>query len=188
MGNTLSGVLGKLFGSREVRILMLGLDAAGKTTILYKLKLDGKHEVTTIPTVGFNVETVNVRNVKFNVWDVGGQDKIRPLWRHYYSGTQGLIFVVDSSDKARMDEARIELHRIINDREMKDSLLLVLANKQDLPGAMSPQEVTEKLQLTKIKDKLWYVQPTVATDPKDDRLELAFGWLSENTKDKGPKK
>jgi ADP-ribosylation factor protein 6 len=116
--------------------------------------------VTTIPTVGFNVESVTYKNVKFNVWDVGGQDKIRPLWRHYYSGTidrahryrhdawdsslttifigtQGLIFVVDSSDTARLDEARSELHKIINDREMKDALLLVFANKQDVPGRMS---------------------------------------------------
>ena len=84
MGNAFSGFLGKLLGSREVRILMLGLDAAGKTTILYKLKLP--QPVTTIPTVGFNVETVTMGAVKFNIWDVGGQDKIRPLWRHYYSG------------------------------------------------------------------------------------------------------
>lgn len=95
-------------------------------------------DVTTIPTVGFNVESVTYKNVKFNVWDVGGQDKIRPLWRHYYSGTQGLIFVVDSSDTARMEEARSELHKIINDREMKDALLLVFANKQDIPGRMFP--------------------------------------------------
>jgi GTPase SAR1 family protein len=87
-----------------------------------------------VNTVGFNVETVTYKNVKFNVWDVGGQDKIRPLWRHYYTGTQGLVFVVDSSDRERIDEARQELHRILSDREMKDCLLLVFANKQDLPG------------------------------------------------------
>lgn len=79
-------VLSKIFGNKEMRILMLGLDAAGKTTILYKLKLG--QSVTTIPTVGFNVETVTYKNVKFNVWDVGGQDKIRPLWRHYFQNTQ----------------------------------------------------------------------------------------------------
>ncbi|KZZ86928.1 ADP-ribosylation factor [Ascosphaera apis ARSEF 7405] len=146
-------MLGKIFGSKEMRILMLGLDAAGKTTILYKLKLN--QDVTTIPTVGFNVESVTYKNVKFNVWDVGGQDKIRPLWRHYFSGTQGLIFVIDSSDRARIDEARQELHRIILDREMKDALLLVFANKQDLADSMSPDEVREKLQLTQLKDKLW---------------------------------
>eukprot|EP00126_Sphaerothecum_destruens_P010178 Sdes_comp20684_c0_seq5m16198 len=128
MGN----ILKKFFGNKEMRILMLGLDSAGKTTILYKLKLG--QSVTTIPTVGFNVETVTYKNVKFNVWDVGGQDKIRPLWRHYYSGTQGLIFVVDSADLERIDEARLELHRIMNDREMKDAIILVFANKQDLHG------------------------------------------------------
>ncbi|RCH93744.1 ADP-ribosylation factor, Arf Arf6, partial [Rhizopus stolonifer] len=143
MGANLSKALSKMFGSKEMRILMLGLDAAGKTTILYKLKLN--QSVTTIPTVGFNVESVTYKNVKFNVWDVGGQDKIRNLWRHYYTGTQGLIFVIDSQDRDRIDEARQELHRILSDREMKDCLLLVFANKQDLPNAMSPQEVTEKL-------------------------------------------
>ncbi|CAB4028497.1 ADP-ribosylation factor 6, partial [Paramuricea clavata] len=124
-------LLSKIFGNKEMRILMLGLDAAGKTTILYKLKLG--QSVTTIPTVGFNVETVTYKNVKFNVWDVGGQDKIRPLWRHYYTGTQGLIFVVDCADRDRIEEARQELHRIINDREMRDAIILIFANKQDLP-------------------------------------------------------
>lgn len=87
-------MMGKIFGSKEMRLLMLGLDAAGKTTILYKLKLG--QDVTTIPTVGFNVETVTYKNVKFNVWDVGGQDKIRPLWRHYFSGTwcERLVFAM----------------------------------------------------------------------------------------------
>ncbi|KAA1107888.1 ADP-ribosylation factor, Arf Arf6 [Puccinia graminis f. sp. tritici] len=160
MGGGLSKALGKLLGNKEMRILMLGLDAAGKTTILYKLKLN--QSVTTIPTVGFNVETVTYKNVKFNVWDVGGQDKIRPLWRHYYTGTQGLVFVVDSQDRERIEEARQELHRILSDREMKDCLLLVFANKQDLPGAMSPTEVTERLGLHKMKDRSWYCHPSNA--------------------------
>ncbi len=90
------------------------------------------------PLVGFNVETVTYKNVRFNVWDVGGQDKIRPLWRHYYTGTQGLVFVVDSQDRERIDEAKQELHRILSDREMKECLLLVFANKQDLPGGWYP--------------------------------------------------
>ena len=109
------------------------------------------------------METVTYKNVKFNVWDVGGQDKIRPLWRHYFSGTQGLIFVIDSNDRARIDEARQELHRIILDREMKEALLLVFANKQDIPGAMTPTEVTERLRLSQLKDRMWYVVPSCAT-------------------------
>jgi len=176
MGKALS----KIFGNKEMRILMLGLDAAGKTTILYKLKLN--QSVTTIPTVGFNVETVSYKNIKFNVWDVGGQDKIRPLWRHYYTGTQGLIFVVDSNDRDRIDEARQELHRIVGDREMKDAILLVFANKQDLPNAMSPAEITDKLGLHRMRDRNWFVQPSCATS--GDGLFEGLTWLSQNTKQK----
>lgn len=118
---------------------MVGLDAAGKTTILYKLKLG--EIVTTIPTIGFNVETVEYKNISFTVWDVGGQDKIRPLWRHYFQNTQGshinvnshdlgLIFVVDSNDHERIGEAREELSRMLNEDELRDAVLLVFANKQ----------------------------------------------------------
>ncbi|KAI9322276.1 ADP-ribosylation factor family-domain-containing protein [Dichotomocladium elegans] len=180
MGANMSKALARLFGNKEMRILMLGLDAAGKTTILYKLKL--KQSVTTIPTVGFNVESVTYKNVKFNVWDVGGQDKIRNLWRHYYTGTQGLIFVVDSQDRDRIDEARQELQRIISDREMKECLLLVFANKQDLPNAMSPTEVTEKLGLHKLRDRTWFVHPSCATT--GDGLVDGLNWLSQNVKTK----
>ena len=88
MGNIFANLFKGLFGKKEMRILMVGLDAAGKTTILYKLKLG--EIVTTIPTIGFNVETVEYKNISFTVWDVGGQDKIRPLWRHYFQNTQGM--------------------------------------------------------------------------------------------------
>ena len=124
---------------------MVGLDAAGKTTILYKLKLG--EIVTTIPMIGFNVETVEYKNISFTVWDVGGQDKIRPLWRHYYQNTQGVIFVVDSNDRDRVGEARDELHRMLNEDELREAILLVFANKQDLPNAMNAAEITDKLGL-----------------------------------------
>ncbi|MCJ8733672.1 hypothetical protein PDJAM_G00226370 [Pangasius djambal] len=110
MGLTISSLFGRLFGKKQMRILMVGLDAAGKTTILYKLKLG--EIVTTIPTIGFNVETVEYRNICFTVWDVGGQDKIRPLWRHYFQNTQGLIFVVDSNDRERVAESADELSKM----------------------------------------------------------------------------
>ncbi|PPQ68195.1 hypothetical protein CVT25_015027 [Psilocybe cyanescens] len=180
MGANLSKAMGKIFGNKEMRLLMLGLDAAGKTTILYKLKLN--QSVTTIPTVGFNVETVTYKNVKFNVWDVGGQDKIRPLWRHYYTGTQGLVFVVDSQDRERIDEAKQELHRILSDREMKECLLLVFANKQDLPGAMSPAEVTEKLGLHRMRDRSWKPDVMTSCATTGEGLFEGLQWLSQNVK------
>jgi len=161
---------------------MVGLDAAGKTTILYKLKLG--EVVTTIPTIGFNVETVEYKNISFTVWDVGGQDKIRPLWRHYYQNTQGIIFVVDSNDKERVDgnsnnseaSAKEELHRMLAEDELRDAILLVFCNKQDLPQALKVAEVTERLQLNTIRNRPWYIQATCATT--GDGLYEGLDWLS----------
>ena len=158
MGLSFSKIWGRFFGKKEMRILMVGLDAAGKTTILYKLKLG--EVVTTIPTIGFNVENVEYKNISFTVWDVGGQDKIRLLWRHYYQNTQGIIFVVDSNDKDRIEDAREELHRMLAEDELKDSLLLIMANKQDLPGALTPPEITDSLGLHTIKGRPWFIQAT----------------------------
>lgn len=90
-------------------------------------------EINLTDNAGFNVETVEYKNIQFTVWDVGGQDKIRPLWRHYFQNTQGIIFVVDSNDRDRVVEAREELQRMLNEDELRDALLLVFANKQDLP-------------------------------------------------------
>jgi ADP-ribosylation factor protein 1 len=161
MGLAFSSLWQRMFGKEERRILMVGLDAAGKTTILYKLKLG--EIVTTIPTIGFNVETVEYKNISFTVWDVGGQDKIRPLWRHYYQNTQGLIFVVDSNDRDRVDDAKEELHRMLNEDELRDAVVLVFANKQDLPQAMPAAEVTDKLGLQQMRNRQWYIQSTCPT-------------------------
>jgi ADP-ribosylation factor protein 1 len=160
--------------ARSVRILMVGLDAAGKTTILYKLKLG--EIVTTIPTIGFNVETVEYKKINFTVWDVGGQDKIRPLWRHYFQNTQGLIFVVDSNDRERVTEACDELNKMLNEDELREAVLLVFANKQDLPNAMSVAEITDKLGLHAIRNRKWYIQSTCATS--GDGLYEGLDWLS----------
>ncbi|DAA72739.1 ADP-ribosylation factor [Trichophyton rubrum D6] len=182
MGMSFSKMLDKLwFGKKEMRILMVGLDAAGKTTILYKLKLG--EIVTTIPTIGFNVETVEYKNIQFTVWDVGGQDKIRPLWRHYFQNTQGIIFVVDSNDRDRVVEAREELQKMLNEDELRDALLLVFANKQDLPNAMSPAEITSQLGLQTLTRRAWYIQSTCATT--GDGLYEGLEWLAGALKKAG---
>ncbi|XP_031572407.1 ADP-ribosylation factor 4 [Actinia tenebrosa] len=174
MGLTISSLFTRLFGKKQMRILMVGLDAAGKTTILYKLKLG--EVVTTIPTIGFNVETVEYKNISFTVWDVGGQDKIRPLWRHYYTNTQGLIFVVDSNDRERINEAKDELHRMLEEEDLRDAFLLVFANKQDLPNALSVNDITEKLGLTQTRQRKFYVQSACAT--QGTGLYEGLDWLS----------
>ncbi|XP_060065304.1 ADP-ribosylation factor 2-like [Ylistrum balloti] len=181
MGNMFGKLFSSLFGKKEMRILMVGLDAAGKTTILYKLKLG--EIVTTIPTIGFNVETVEYKNISFTVWDVGGQDKIRPLWRHYFQNTQGLIFVVDSNDRERIGEAREELMRMIHEDELRDAVLLVFANKQDLPNAMAANNITENLGLSTLRNRNWYIQSTCATS--GDGLYEGLDWLSNQLKNAG---
>eukprot|EP00296_Roombia_truncata_P001201 JP436941.1.p1 GENE.JP436941.1~~JP436941.1.p1 ORF type:complete len:180 (-),score=35.37 JP436941.1:50-589(-) len=163
-------------GKKDVRLCLLGLDAAGKTTILYKLKLN--EVVTTIPTIGFNVETVEYKRLKLNMWDVGGQDKIRRLWRHYYAGTQGVIFVVDSNDRTRIAEAQQELHAMLGEEELRNAVLLVFANKQDLPNSMSISEMTDKLQLHSLHGRKWFIQPAIAMS--GEGLYQGLDWLSAN--------
>eukprot|EP00434_Breviolum_minutum_P001935 symbB.v1.2.001713.t1/scaffold61.1/size362833/12 len=174
MGLFLSKIWGQLLGPEEMKILMLGLDAAGKTTILYRLKLG--EVVTTVPTIGFNVETVEYRNINLTVWDVGGQDRIRKLWRYYFENTNALIYVVDSSDRDRIKEAKEELNKMLQEQALENAVLLVFANKQDLPNAMTPAEIMENLELQKLGHRKWFIQSTVA--PTGDGLYEGLDWLT----------
>lgn len=174
MGLTISSVFTRLFSKRPMRILMVGLDAAGKTTILYKLKLG--EIVTTIPTIGFNVETVEYKNISFTVWDVGGQNRIRKLWRHYFANTDGIIFVIDSNDRERAIEAEEELRNMLQEDDLRNSVLLIFANKQDLPNAMSTAEITDVLKLNSVKNRKWFIQATCAT--QGTGLYEGLDWLS----------
>eukprot|EP01116_Phalansterium_solitarium_P011793 TRINITY_DN27580_c0_g1_i1.p1 TRINITY_DN27580_c0_g1~~TRINITY_DN27580_c0_g1_i1.p1 ORF type:complete len:180 (-),score=31.55 TRINITY_DN27580_c0_g1_i1:188-727(-) len=160
MGQFFSSLFGRLFGQKDVRILILGLDGAGKTTILYKLS--SGEVITTIPTIGFNVESVQYKNIKFQVWDLGGQTSIRPYWRCYYANTNAIIYVVDSADKERIATSKTELLTMLEEEELKDACLLVFANKQDMPGALTDAQVTEALSLTTLKSRQWAIFKTSA--------------------------
>ncbi|XP_071116961.1 E3 ubiquitin-protein ligase TRIM23-like [Haliotis cracherodii] len=159
----------------EMRVVTLGLDAAGKTSLLFKLKQN--EFIQTIPTIGFNVETVEYKNFKFTIWDVGGQHKIRPLWKHYYFNTQAVIYVVDSSNKERLSEAHSELAKLVQEKELKEASLLIFASKQDIEGCVTIEEITEQFGLFKLCcNRSWHIQ---ACDAKSgyglcDGLE----WLS----------
>mmetsp|Transcript_54033 Transcript_54033/g.101357 ORF Transcript_54033/g.101357 Transcript_54033/m.101357 type:complete len:181 (+) Transcript_54033:69-611(+) len=173
MGILFSSIFGSLLGSKEVRILILGLDNAGKTTILYRLQVD--EVVQTIPTIGFNVETVQYKNIKFQVWDLGGQTSIRPYWRCYYPNTNAIIYVVDSADPDRIGDSKEELRLMLEEEELKGVTLLVLANKQDLPGALSAAEVSESLGLTAIRNRQWAIFQTSAL--KGSGINEGLDWL-----------
>eukprot|EP00041_Stephanoeca_diplocostata_P037435 m.1417559 g.1417559 ORF g.1417559 m.1417559 type:complete len:188 (+) comp25034_c0_seq21:78-641(+) len=168
-----------LFASKPMRVLMVGLDAAGKTTILYRLKLG--EVVTTIPTIGFNVETVQYKRSTLTVWDVGGKDKIRPLWRHYFQNTNAIIFVIDSNDRDRIEEAAEELQRFLQEDELKGCPLLIFANKQDLPNAMTVSELSQKMKLDTIVKRRWLLHGVSATSTENGLLE-GLMWMEDQLK------
>ena len=175
MGNLLSGFFNR---KKETRILMVGLDAAGKTAILYKLRLG--ENVTTIPTIGFNVEQVTYKNLNFNIWDIGGQDVLRPLWKYYYSNSDAIIYVVDSNDKERFEESRTVLNTLLDDDLLKGLPLLVLANKHDLPQSQPVSTICKSLQLTTIANREWFCQSCCALN--GDGLYEGLDWLSKRMK------
>lgn len=149
-----------------LHVVMLGLDSAGKTTALYRLKFD--QYLNTVPTIGFNCEKVKgttgrAKGVSFLVWDVGGQEKLRPLWRSYTRCTDGIVFVLDSVDVERLEEAKMELARTAKAPDNAGVPVLVLANKQDLPGAREPRDIEKLLGLHELAaSTAWHVQPACA--------------------------
>uniref|UniRef100_M3ZCY9 ADP-ribosylation factor-like 4Cb n=1 Tax=Xiphophorus maculatus TaxID=8083 RepID=M3ZCY9_XIPMA len=152
---------------QSLHIVMLGLDSAGKTTVLYRLKFN--EFVNTVPTIGFNTERIRLggpgasRGISCHFWDVGGQEKLRPLWKPYSRCTDGIVYVVDSVDAERLEEARAELHRITRFQENQGTPLLVIANKQDLPRALDVGDIERQLALSELSPSTpYHVQPACA--------------------------
>nr|QXF29062.1 Arf1d [Planomonas micra] len=176
MGLLLSRVMDKINDklTTDTRLALVGLDNAGKTTLLYKLHLGVS--VTTIPTIGFNAETVTYGRVRMNIFDVGGQEKIRPLWRQFLDGAGGVIYVVDSSDAERVTIARDELHSLLMQPSLATASVLVFANKQDMPGALSAADLSTKMGLDRLRQANWYIQPCCATT--GEGLYEGLDWLS----------
>jgi ADP-ribosylation factor-like protein 3 len=146
----------------EARILILGLDNAGKTTIIKKLSEEDISYVT--PTQGFNVKSLVHGDFKLNVWDVGGQQSIRPYWRNYFEATDAIIYVIDSADRRRMEETAIELQQLLDEEKLSGVPVLIYANKQDLLSALSVAELSQGLNLHCIRDRQWQIVPCSAKD------------------------
>lgn len=177
-------MLDKVFGRKRARLLILGLDSPGRTTALYRLKLG--ETVTTIPTIGFNVEDVQIGDVMYSMWDVGGRDKIRPLWRHYFQNTSAIIFSVRSSKRIfeeMLDEYKQELFGLCAEDELRDAVLLVWANFQDLPDALTVDQIAEKLELNKLNGRCYKVFGTCAIT--GDGLYESMSWLESELKQRG---
>ena len=177
MGLFISRAFDIFMKMRDAKLLMLGLDCAGKTSVLYKLKLG--EAVNTTPTIGFNVESIEYGKLSMMIWDVGGQEKIRKLWRHYFQGSNGIIFVVDASDHDRLETAADELHRLLLDEELRYASLLILANKQDLPNAASASHIADKFKLSALDGRRdYFVQSCCAVS--GEGIYDGLDWLSDS--------
>nr|BAN21065.1 ADP-ribosylation factor, arf [Riptortus pedestris] len=158
---------------KEMRILILGLDNAGKTTILKRLN---NEDISTIsPTLGFNIKTLYHGGFTLNMWDVGGQKSLRSYWKNYFESTDGLIWVVDSVDGRRLDSCRKELHELLKEERLVGASLLLLANKQDLPGALSLEQIKDVLDLGSIKTHHWQILSCSAVT--GEHLLDGINWL-----------
>lgn len=167
-----------------MQVAIIGLDGAGKTTILYRLKLN-ENVHTTVPTAAFNVDTVRFKNLKFLVWDTAGTADLRPLWKAYIRKADGIVFVVDSADTKRFDEAKIELDEILASRESQGVPLIILANKQDRKDAVSPIYLSHELELESLDYSVnWHLHPTAGRygDGLHDAMIQLAKMVTENKK------
>ncbi|KAF2843661.1 ARF/SAR superfamily [Patellaria atrata CBS 101060] len=165
---------------KEMRVLMLGLDSAGKTTICKKML---NEDITGIsPTLGFNIKTIEYEGYKLNIWDVGGQKTLRTYWRNYFEKTDTLIWVVDATDKDRLDDCRTELKGLLQEERLMGASLLIFKNKSDIESAMSDDEVREGLQLDFIKTHHWTIVACSAITGMN--LQEGLAWVVADAKER----
>lgn len=184
MGNVIKMITGMFNTKTPYSICMIGLDSAGKTTILYQMTL--KNTVPTVPTIGFNIEKFQVSNVEFSCWDIGGQDKIRPVWGQYVELSHGMVFVVDICDEERWVEAGEALKNVLEN--YKNKPVLILANKADDPNDPDlPNKKERMLKCLNIENicNLWEcraVSGIVSTTDNNPlvRLVSAFQWMVDS--------
>lgn len=164
-------------GDEEIKLLILGLDNAGKTTILKNLSNEESKDIS--PTQGFNVKAIVNDTFRLNLWDIGGQDEIRQYWKYYFEKVSGLVFVVDSSDEERVCECNKELKILLTEQQLTNVPLLVFANKQDLMG-LEVDEIISKLELNSINERKWSIFACSAI--KGEGLSEGMKWLVSNLK------
>lgn len=175
--------MGNCFSPIPARLVCLGMDAVGKTTILYQMHL--KKPVHTIPTVGFNVESFDHKNHTFTMYDVGGGDKICPLWWHFYQGADAIVMVLDSNDRKRMDCGKHDYSRccvkgnlecLTSDKRLDGVPILIMAHKHDRADSMKQAEILQRIGVEQLRGRPWYIETSATSDW--DGLYRGFDWLS----------
>ena len=176
----MGALLSSFFVKESIPICVFGLDNVGKTTMCH-IQLPQNYT----PFIGFACETYEFKGMTFTLFDVGGCDKIRPLYKHFFTNSKALIFMVDSTDRERFDIVEKEFKYLLDSQELIGCPFLIMANKQDLESAMSLQEITEKLKLNNVFDRYWKVQGTCAITGQG--LDEGLDWINTIKTQKGNK-
>lgn len=156
-----------VFSKTEFHVLILGIDKAGKTTLLEKLKsqflnIEGLPPDRIVPTVGLNIGRVEVSNSKLVFWDLGGQPGLRSIWEKYYEEAHAVLFVVDAACPSRFEDAKSALEKVLRHEDLHGAPLLIVANKQDLAEAASAEELDRYLDLKKLGERVYKIQAVSA--------------------------
>ena len=161
---------------KQIRLLILGLDNSGKTTVVKSIMGQDVNKIS--PTLGFTINTIKHEDKTINMWDIGGQTTIRSYWRNYFEQTDGVVWVVDSSDKLRLKDCKEELHNLLKQDKLAGSTLLVMCNKQDIEGALKTSEIMEILELEKITTRHWMIMGCSAI--KSDGVKKGLEWILDD--------
>ncbi|XP_051121534.1 uncharacterized protein LOC127244961 [Andrographis paniculata] len=161
------GLWKHMFDKMEFHVLILGIDKAGKTTLLEKVKsiysnLEGLPPDRIVPTVGLNIGRVEVLKTKLVFWDLGGQPGLRSIWEKYYEEAHAVIYIIDAACPSRFEESKSALEKVLRHEDLQGAPLLILANKQDLKDAISVDELAQYLDLKKLDEREFTFQAVSA--------------------------
>lgn len=160
---------------REMRILMLGLDNAGKTTCVKKFCCQDTSTIS--PTLGFQITALSFQGYTLNIWDVGGQQSLRAYWRNYFESSDGLIWVVDSNDSGRLLDCRRELHALLQEERLAGASLLIFLNKRDIPTAQSVEQIENILDIETIRQGKRHVHLCCCSARTGEGLLDGISWM-----------
>lgn len=182
MFSLLYGLWKYLFSKTEFHVLILGIDKSGKTTLLEKLKslysnLEGLPPDRIVPTVGLNIGRLEAAQAKLVFWDLGGQIGLRTIWEKYYEEAHAIIYVIDAASPSTFESSKSALEKVLRHEDLRGAPLLILANKQDLPGAVSAEELARYLDLKELDERLYMFEAISAYDGMG--IKNSIEWLVE---------
>ncbi|WVZ57175.1 hypothetical protein U9M48_007594 [Paspalum notatum var. saurae] len=171
-----------VFTKDEFRVLILGVDKAGKTTLLEKLKSmylngEGLPPDRVVPTVGLNIGRIEDANAKLVFWDLGGQVGLRTIWEKYYEEAHAIVYVIDAATASSFEDSKSALEKVIRHEHLKGAPLLIVANKQDLPGVIDDEELAKFLHLKELDERPYMFQAVSAYNGRG--IKSGINWLVE---------